>query len=84
MGKRTQGGAREGHTKKNERARKNTTAAYYFRGRLRGARLQGFPDTFKLPQTDSKAYRQLGNSVAVPVVQAIAKNLIEALRGSQG
>ncbi len=48
------------------------------------ARLQGFPATFKLPQKDSKAYRQLGNSVAVPVVQAIAKNLIEALRNSQG
>jgi len=48
------------------------------------ARLQGFPDTFKLPQADSKAYRQLGNSVAVPVVQAVAENLIEALRGSRG
>ncbi|MFQ5464049.1 MAG: DNA cytosine methyltransferase [Phycisphaerae bacterium] len=48
------------------------------------ARLQGFPATFKLPQTDSKAYRQLGNSVAVPVVQAVARNLVEALRGSRG
>ncbi len=48
------------------------------------ARLQGFPATFKLPQSDSKAYRQLGNSVAVSVVQAIAKNLIDALRNSQG
>ena len=48
------------------------------------ARLQGFPDTFKLHPTDSKAYRQLGNSVAVPVVRAVAEKLIEALRGSRG
>ena len=48
------------------------------------ARLQGFPDTFKLPSTDSSAYRQLGNSVAVPVVRAVARNLIEALTSHGG
>lgn len=48
------------------------------------ARLQGFPDTFRLHPTDSKACRQLGNSVAVPVVRAVAENLIEALRCGSG
>jgi DNA (cytosine-5)-methyltransferase 1 len=48
------------------------------------ARLQGFPDAFRLHPTDSKAYRQFGNSVAVPVVRAVAENLIEALRSYGG
>lgn len=44
------------------------------------ARLQGFPDSFKIPVSDAQAYKQFGNSVAVPVVFEIAKvivNLIE-------
>jgi DNA (cytosine-5)-methyltransferase 1 len=36
------------------------------------ARLQGFPDAFALPVSDARLYRQLGNSVSVPVVEAIA------------
>lgn len=43
------------------------------------ARLQGFPDTFEIPVSDSQAYRQFGNSVAVPVVSAIAKQIYQAL-----
>ena len=39
------------------------------------ARLQGFPEEFKLPGSDVQAYRQFGNSVSVPVVSAIAKNI---------
>lgn len=39
------------------------------------ARLQGFPDDFMIPVSDAQAYRQFGNSVAVPVVSAIARNL---------
>lgn len=39
------------------------------------ARLQGFPDTFVIPVSDAQAYKQFGNSVAVPVVRAIAKQL---------
>jgi DNA (cytosine-5)-methyltransferase 1 len=39
------------------------------------ARLQGFPDTFALPVSDVHLYRQLGNSVSVPVVEAIAKKI---------
>lgn len=40
------------------------------------ARLQGFPDDFVLHPIDSWAYRQLGNSVSVPVITAIVENLI--------
>ena len=44
------------------------------------ARLQGFPDRFKIPVSDAQAYKQFGNSVAVPAVFATAKALLEALR----
>jgi DNA (cytosine-5)-methyltransferase 1 len=37
------------------------------------ARLMGFPDTFKIPVSDTQAYRQFGNSVVVGVVKAVAK-----------
>ncbi len=40
------------------------------------ARLQGFPDDYILHPNDSFAYRQLGNSVSVPVITAIFENLI--------
>lgn len=36
------------------------------------ARLMGFPDTFRVPVSDTQAYRQFGNSVVVPVIHAIA------------
>jgi len=42
--------------------------------------LQGFPKTFKLPRiTDSKLYQQAGNSVTVPVVERVAKEIKKAL-----
>jgi len=41
------------------------------------ARLQGFPDSFVLPKSDTIAYKQLGNAVSVPVIAAVSKNLIE-------
>ncbi len=44
------------------------------------ARLQGFPDTFKIIVSDAQAYKQFGNSVAVPVVQAIAEKIIDKLQ----
>ena len=37
------------------------------------ARLQGFPDTFKIVVADASAYKQFGNSVAVPAIQATAE-----------
>ncbi|MFK3957913.1 DNA (cytosine-5-)-methyltransferase [Pseudalkalibacillus hwajinpoensis] len=43
------------------------------------ARLQGFPETFKIEVSDTAAYKQFGNSVAVPVVKEIAKNIIYAI-----
>ncbi len=39
------------------------------------ARLQGFPDDFHFPVKDGPAYKQLGNSVAVPVIKAIADQM---------
>jgi len=39
------------------------------------ARLQGFPDSFVIPVSDTQAYKQFGNSVCIPVIQAIAKNI---------
>lgn len=36
------------------------------------ARLMGYPDTFRIPVSDTQAYRQFGNSVAVPVVTRLA------------
>jgi DNA (cytosine-5)-methyltransferase 1 len=43
------------------------------------ARLQGFPDRFRLPAARSRAYRQLGNSVPVPVVAAIGRRMRKAM-----
>ncbi|WP_271393718.1 DNA cytosine methyltransferase [Aequorivita sinensis] len=43
------------------------------------ARLQGFPDTFKIIVSDAQAYKQFGNSVAVPAIQATAQKIIEKL-----
>jgi len=37
------------------------------------ARLMGFPDDFRIPVSDTQAYKQFGNSVVVPVVEAVAK-----------
>ena len=41
------------------------------------ARLQGFPEDFVIPVSDTQAYKQFGNSVAVPVIRAVAKNICE-------
>lgn len=43
------------------------------------ARLQGFPDTFKLELADTHLYKQFGNSVTVPVIEAIALKIKEVL-----
>jgi DNA (cytosine-5)-methyltransferase 1 len=43
------------------------------------ARLQGFPDNFIIPVSDNQAYRQFGNSVTVPLIQAVAKQLVTSL-----
>jgi len=43
------------------------------------ARLQGFPDNYKIVVADASAYKQLGNSVAVPAIQATAMKLLNIL-----
>lgn len=43
------------------------------------ARLQGFPDEFIIPVSDNQAYRQFGNSVTVPLIQAVGKQLVSQL-----
>lgn len=43
------------------------------------ARLQGFPDNYIIPVSNTQAYKQFGNSVAVPVINAIAKEIIKVL-----
>jgi DNA (cytosine-5)-methyltransferase 1 len=40
------------------------------------ARLQGFPEKFKIKVSDAQAYKQFGNSVAVPVVYEIGKTIL--------
>jgi DNA (cytosine-5)-methyltransferase 1 len=43
------------------------------------ARLQGYPDNFLIPVADAQAYKQFGNSVAVPAIQAMAEKIIERI-----
>lgn len=40
------------------------------------ARLQGFPDKYVIPVADASAYKQFGNSVAVPAIQATAEKVL--------
>lgn len=47
------------------------------------ARLQGFPECFIIPVSDTQAYKQFGNSVAIPVVRAVAKEMINFLKNYQ-
>lgn len=55
------------------------------RGRVRrltpreAARLQGFPDDFLIPVSDTQAYRQFGNAVTVNVAEAVARSILEVL-----
>ena len=44
------------------------------------ARLQGYPDNFKIVVADASAYKQFGNSVAVPAIQATAKQILKNLK----
>jgi DNA (cytosine-5)-methyltransferase 1 len=44
------------------------------------ARLQGFPDNFVIPVADASAYKQFGNSVAVPAIQATANEVLKQIK----
>ena len=43
------------------------------------ARLQGYPDKFKITVSDTRAYKQFGNSVVVPLVTAIANKIVKKM-----
>lgn len=43
------------------------------------ARLQGFPDDFRIPVSDAQGYKQFGNSVSVPVLTEIVRSLVKHL-----
>jgi DNA (cytosine-5)-methyltransferase 1 len=43
------------------------------------AKLQGYPKEFRVPVSDNQAYKQFGNSVAVPMIEAVAKEIIKKI-----
>ena len=43
-------------------------------------RIQGFPDSYRIVTPYSKVKHQCGNSVAVPVIQAVARQMLDALK----
>ena len=48
------------------------------------ARLQGFPDDYKLNLSDTHLYKQFGNSVTVNVIESIAKEVRKVLKNEEG
>lgn len=46
-------------------------------------RIMGFPDDFKIPVSDTQAYRQFGNSVVVPIIATIALAMASCLNGKR-
>lgn len=61
------------------------TGAYLVNGKIRQlhpiecARAQGFPSNFKIPVSNAQAWKQFGNSVAVPVLNLIFKRILKTL-----
>jgi DNA (cytosine-5)-methyltransferase 1 len=59
------------------------TGAYLVNGKIRKltprecARIMGFPEDFKIPVSDAQAYKQFGNTVAIPIIKAIFENILE-------
>ena len=43
------------------------------------ARLQGFPDSFRIPVSDTQAYKQFGNSVVVPLMERVAELVVKKI-----
>lgn len=48
-----------------------------------GRQMQGFPDDFEFPVTEAQAMKQLGNSVVVPAVEAVARQVIAAIEAHE-
>lgn len=44
------------------------------------ARLQGFPDDFKIVVSDTQAYKQFGNSVVVPLMANVAQLIVNRMK----
>jgi hypothetical protein len=44
----------------------------------------GYPDDFEIPVSDTQAYRQFGNSVVVPVVETIARAVVNVMQCPAG
>lgn len=45
------------------------------------ARLQGFPEEFIIPVSNLQAYKQFGNSVCIPVIEAVAQAMLDYMSG---
>jgi DNA (cytosine-5)-methyltransferase 1 len=65
------------------------TGLYKINGKIRKlsprecARLQGFPDTFNIDDSQSQSYKQFGNSVAINVLQFIIIKIVEKLEANE-
>src|SRR3989338_8067287 len=65
------------------------TGAYLVNGKIRKlsprecARVQGYPEWFKIPVSKSQAYKQFGNSISVPVVDAIFQQILKVLNSNK-
>jgi DNA (cytosine-5)-methyltransferase 1 len=61
------------------------TGAYLINGKIRKltpkecAGIMGFPEDFIIPVSDAQAYKQFGNSVAIPVIKAVFEKIIKTL-----
>lgn len=64
------------------------TGGYFINGKTRKlhprecARLMGYPDSYKICESSSQAYKQFGNSVVIDVVQLIAMEIGDAMEGN--
>ena len=43
------------------------------------ARLQGYPENFVIPVSDTQAYRQFGNSVVMPLIEYLGEAVIKTM-----
>ncbi|MGO4360812.1 DNA (cytosine-5-)-methyltransferase [Terrabacter sp. RAF57] len=43
------------------------------------ARLMGFPEEYRIPVSDTQAYRQFGNSLVVPLIRAVAEQMVPSI-----
>lgn len=62
------------------------TGLYLINGKVRKlsprecARVQGYPESFRIVVSNTQAYKQFGNSVSIPVVEAMAKQIVKILK----